>query len=288
MKSEINPESRIEYFDQSPFQVESSSIASSKHPEVNEDSVLISDGLYGVLDGLGGHSNGSEASSIAKETIQDVFKNEETPKTIDQAKELVELVLVEAHNEVLAKTIETHSDMSTTGAIVYILQAPNKSKTAIIGSVGDSRVYHFHSGRLDQVTLDDSSARNIYESEIIARRVQSALSNAKSYNDLDPSISYLFSKRNIVTQALGQREKHGTIHPRINTLNLESSDILLICTDGVSDNCTDKEIEQIISQSLDRGEVVNNLLEHAQKVSRENNFRSKMDDMTAISIEVKQ
>lgn len=69
-------------------------------------------------------------------------------------------------------------------------------------------------------------------------------------------------------------------------LDLKKDDQILFCSDGLSDNLTTKEMEEILIQKNPSIERANNLLETALQKSRAENFRSKPDDITLILAKV--
>lgn len=77
------------------------------------------------------------------------------------------------------------------------------------------------------------------------------------------------------------------------TYEVKNDDLVLVMSDGVSDNLTDRQIEQILETIMsdrrfqtDTNLVTRQLLLAAQKISRANELRSKMDDMSLITIKV--
>ena len=135
--------------------------------EVNEDSVgqLEKDGscCFVLADGLGGHGKAEVASSIAVETALKLFDEEGTTPAYPAEcfKKVQETVLAEQQRS------QELADMKTTMVLLRISQ-----KEVVWGHIGDSRLYHFQSGRLKSHTLDHSvpqmlvSAGEIREKDI--------------------------------------------------------------------------------------------------------------------------
>lgn len=242
------------------------SIEALSHPDHNEDSFFVNKeyGLIGVFDGVGGMRGGQLASKEAAKIIQSELLQQESP---EQAQKSIQSAIEMAHTKI--------QEGATTASVVKICKTENEAK-AIIGNVGDSRVYLFRNNELIQATLDDSEIRN-YGIEH-AKIMQKKLSNITDIDRADQETRAAFASRNVVTQALGASEQ---IFVRLSEVDLKKNDILLCSTDGLTDNLTDNEIQKIISQY--GADAVNKLIEAANKRrSDRHNPRHKDDDISAV------
>ena len=91
--------------------------------------------------------------------------------------------------------------------------------------------FNFHlNERIEQVTKDDSEVQKLIDAGEITE------SEAKNH-----------PRKNVITQAIGNKK---TIEPRFETYRLKDSefDCILLCSDGVSDKISDKEIHKIVNQ----------------------------------------
>ncbi|CEK12537.1 Stp1/IreP family PP2C-type Ser/Thr phosphatase [Chthonomonas calidirosea] len=217
--------------------------------EHNEDSFAVVDraALNGLLDcvllvadGMGGMGGGDVASRITAHTV---------PETIHQLlqtsphEELVSLLLQAfqaANQEVFtrrADRIEQRS-MGTTCVCALI-----RNGTLAIAHVGDSRAYLLRHGRLSLLTADHSA---VWE-EIQAGRMTREEAEANRY-------------RHVITRAIGiapDVEVDTSLH------SLEVGDVLLLCSDGLTTEVTEREIAQILVSSTDPQEACNRLIESA-------------------------
>src|SRR6185369_11856223 len=111
----------------------------------NEDALLvdIEAGLFVVADGMGGHNAGEVASDLAIGTIQQfIAGSDEDPSTrLEQA-----VRLANDHILTAAEGRQDYTGMGTTVAAVLALDGQ-----AVFTSVGDSRIYRWHSGELLQL-----------------------------------------------------------------------------------------------------------------------------------------
>jgi len=242
------------------------SVVNPLHPERNEDAVFQNGrDLAMVLDGMGGYKHGDKASQAARDFIKDNLAGEETD--VGVAKKHLENVIREA-----SKTVESDAEGGKTTAVVVKIVSTAEGKVAVIGSIGDSRAYLMHDGGLRQVTNDDS---------FIPKEIAPVLENAASAGDLSKEEMGYFKKRNVVSQSLG-----GNVW-RVNLFHeqIVAGDKLVLTSDGVNDNLTFYEIEEIVRKGVD---VADTLVERANVRSQEGHFRSKRDDISAVVVEVNQ
>jgi protein phosphatase len=92
-----------------------------------------------------------------------------------------------------------------------------------------------------------------------------------------------FNKRNGITQALGDPQ---LLVVHIDQISIGPGDRILLCTDGIHDNLTDREIEEIVRRGA-RTTTARALVEHAVQRSRQASstmMRAKPDDMSAVVV----
>ncbi len=272
------------------LEVSSGSIPSAEHLDHNDDTILINQyiDLYGVLDGMGGHKGGAEASRVADESIRQTYLTNvldvRRPLSVAEEKEVMKAAIGKAHLDVLAasKTKKELAGMGTTASVVRFMKGEAGTRKAIIGNVGDSRVYRFSGGRLEQITEDDDLSHDMIPDDDVRRRtVQAEVSNATSLASMSPDAQAVFKERNVITQALGGSRK---IEPHILTVNINSGDFLLITSDGIHDNLTENDIGAILQSAQSTGDAKDQLIGRARAVSEERSFRSKRDDMSCLVI----
>lgn len=106
----------------------------------------------------------------------------------------------------------------------------------------------------------------------------------KAGYDLGPQIAIKFF-RNRISNVLNEYPAN----PHILTLDVQEDDVFLVCSDGISDNETDREIKAIIEQPDSVEIIARNLTKTAnERASDENHSRAKKDDKTAIVVKVKK
>lgn len=269
------------------FEVFGASRASERHPERNEDAFFVSEKAAGVFDGMGGEKGGDLASRLAIEFCAEAAKNWPANASLDKTRKAMENIVLNAHQEVM-KAVEQNPDfgnMGATASLVKIWESPDGQKAAIIVNIGDSRVYIHHAedmaNRLEQVTLDDSKIREITEDEAEARLLQAELSRVTEASQLTDKERQIFGERNEITQCLGGRMKK--IKPQVYVRNIEPGEKIILTSDGIHDNLTDREIGEIIENTPASGDATNALIEAAANRSRDKeHLRHKPDDMSAV------
>jgi len=193
--------------------------------ESNQDSYLVNKdlGLYIVADGMGGHSGGEVASSIAVLTIEDVVTSPPIPDM--SSRDLLNFAYSEASRRIFDKAAKEKPEltgMGTTMVLVY------KSKTSFfIGNVGDSRCYLFRKPFLWQITEDHS---------LVNEQLRAGLLKEDQIKN--------FSAKNVITRSVGyERDVIVDILER----PLQKGDLFLLCSDGLSGLVPDEDIARILN-----------------------------------------
>jgi len=270
------------------FSIYGETASVENRPQRNEDAILINKekGAFGIFDGMGGHAAGDKASQEAKDYIAEILQklpNNLTPQLIQ--KEL-EKAFYGANNKLLQLAQENPdlTGMGTTASIVKILENTQGDKKAVIANIGDSRVYILRTNKqLEQITLDDNIVSHSVQDERQARIIQQKLNNVVDFNTLSAEEQEWFNKRNQISRALGISEK---IEPRTYIIQVHEEEKIVVASDGIHDNLTDKEIAQILCMTEDGKVAIENLINAAKKRSREQSIRAKSDDMSVIVFEI--
>lgn len=282
------------------FTFASHTVACERHPERNEDSIVTDErrGLAAVFDGVGGSAAGEVASRIAAHTTHEMWKHIlqkgqkghkvhsilENCNVIDLCAEL-EQIIHEADEKVRTdgKQRAGTDDLATTVAIAALCRnTDQKSYTLVYAHVGDSRIYLLpYGGSLKRLTNDDGLLAKLVENQVVDDVEALKIDQAMRADDLEEIELSYFRLRGGITQALG-----GPIQPDIHTnqVSISPGDRILLCTDGIHDNLTDAEIEEIL-RSEGRTTIARLLVERSIERSHQDRhitIRSKPDDMSAI------
>jgi PPM family protein phosphatase len=288
----------------------SENVASAMHPDRNEDSLIVDQqgDLAAVLDGVGGSTAGEIASQIAARVIQQGWKRilqrlqrerivqaaPEAYESIDLHSTLLTLIEV-AHKQIRAEgrqrlldQTEQRSeteDQATTIALAIFYRQPKERKYLMIYAwVGDSRIYLLRGeDPLTRLTRDDGWLTKLVDDQVLTEADAYRIDQATDPSLLSEAERATFEKRHGISQALGDPQPL-TIH--IDQRMIVPGDRIILCTDGIHDNLTDKEIETVARQATS-ATVAHLLVEQAIERSRQEEtimMRAKPDDMSAIVI----
>ncbi len=222
-------------------------------------------GLFVVADGLGGHAAGEVASQIVVDTIQRTLAATSDPEaewpleydpglSFDGNRLKTALLLAD---KAIADDILDHPERVTMGSTV-VAGLLNGSRLTL-AHVGDSRAYLLGPRAIRQLTRDHS-----WVAEQVAAGV------------LTPSEARVHPFRNVITQALGNG---GDLEVEVQDLQLEESERLLLCSDGLSGMVSDAQILDIVESAVNVEDAVGLLIDVARKNGGE-------DNITAILVEV--
>ena len=209
-------------------------------PEINDDTKL-----FIVADGMGGANAGGVASSMAIEYVKQLIleKFDEVKEDRILLQDLIKDAIVGANKYIYEKSLENeqYSGMGTTivVAIVY------KGKV-FIGHVGDSRIYRIRKHIIRQLTKDHSYVQILVQNGTITRE------EAENH-----------PQKNMLVKALGCEE---TVEPDVMVKGFLKGDILLMCTDGLTNMIKVNEIyEEVVNGKEDLVSTCNNLISHSKK-----------------------
>jgi protein phosphatase len=222
--------------------------------ETNEDSCnIIRDSrndIYAfiIADGMGGHNCGEIASGTAVEYISAYFEDHagDFLSAADRGAALKELVQ-DANSQVWEKSLESPE---TNGMGTTLTMAVVAGNTATVAHVGDSRLYLVREGRLQQVTNDHSYIEELVRKGTLTREEA----------DNHPG-------RNIITRAIGSSPE---LEVDIFSLTMLINDILVLCTDGLTNMVGEDEIGGT-AQSNDPEAACKQLIEAANRNGGEDN-----------------
>lgn len=228
-----------------------------KKREMNQDYIYTSEGQIGNLpnlcilaDGMGGHNAGDYASRYTVQTMVDVINK-------DSHKEPVEIIgnAMQAANQEIIETAKTDIDLEGMGTTVVAATVVNGEM--YVANVGDSRLYVI-GDRIKQITKDHS-----YVQEMVRR------------GELDERDARIHPDRNIITRAIGGGSP---LEVDFFEVELQESDRVLMCSDGLTDMIEDEEILRILKEKDTTAEGIECLIETA-------NENGGNDNITVIMIE---
>jgi serine/threonine protein phosphatase PrpC len=213
----------------------------------NEDNFMVSASAWGhaqnrvfqtdkgsllmVADGMGGTNAGEVASEIAVKSVENSIAQLGRLQNSDKSKEdFLIHALESAHNNILqhAQNHPESAGMGTTAILVWILD--NK---AHIAWCGDSRCYIYRKGISFRPRTDDHS---LVWKELVG----------DNYSPEKAETARLHQDSNIITQSLGDKEQPPK--PSSKTVELQTSDRIIVCSDGLNAMVSDRDILAIVSR----------------------------------------
>ena len=225
---------------------------------MNQDSYSVTNEenykLYILADGMGGYKGGEIASKVAVTAVEKYIKekfqtiSKEKTKILELIKDAIEFANTAIYEE--SRTDESLHDMGTTLEVCLIYK--NK---LYIGHVGDSRIYRIRKNVMRRITTDHSYVEKLVKDGEITRE--------EAYNH---------PKKNLLLKALGSE---GLIEPDVLYKALEKDDILVICSDGLTNMIKEERILEIIKEDEDKA---------AETLISEANAAGGLDNVTVILI----
>ncbi len=218
--------------------------------------------FFALADGMGGHRAGEVAAKEAIKALCDHFKQTVAIAgphlSLDEAYGLLQLSIEHANSTVyqLSQVDLELRGMGTTLCCIY-----GHPKGIIFAHVGDSRIYRLQNNSLEQVTKDHSLLRELVD-----------------LGQIDEKHAGDFLYKNIITKAVGTEN---LIEPTVHIGDIVDKDVFLMCTDGLSDMLTFKEMETILKENSD-------IETSAKKLVAKANEKGGYDNITIVIIKVNE
>ena len=179
-----------------------------------------------VCDGMGGARGGREASQSACNIIERCFQEQYTSKCLPGEEEtFLKKTLLSANRFVFQKAMQDESlaGMGTTAVCALV-----RSGRIFLCHAGDSRAYLYRDGKLTQLTHDHSYVQELVDCGTITEE------EAEHH-----------PQKNIITRALGVDYR---LEPEVTSVQLQAKDLLLLCSDGLTNMVPVEQMEQLLAQ----------------------------------------
>ena len=230
----------------------------------NEDAFALelSDGLFIVADGMGGHAAGEVAARITVETIGEFIsatrqKEEATwPFKYDHSLDFNSnrlAIAIEKANERVMAAVAAQPWLKGMGTTV--VAGLLNEKILSLAHVGDSRAYLYRDDRLQRLTDDHSWVHEQVAAGILTE------DEAKTH-----------PLKNVVTRALGGGS---TVAADLQELPFSAKDRFLFCSDGLTTMLSDEEIEEVVAKHEDPQDLCRALVDLA-------NEKGGVDNITVV------
>lgn len=199
----------------------------------NQDRYYISKDLsfFIIADGMGGHKGGECASTMATKIISTCIESSEINE--GKIEEILGVSIARA-NKLIYSAASNNDDlkeMGTTALVCYLFN--NKG---FFANVGDSRAYLINREKFQQITVDHSVVGELL------------LSGSISSEEAEKH-----PQKNMITRAVGTES---SVVVDVFTLDISKDDILLLCTDGITNMVSEDEIFNAVINGADAEKLV--------------------------------
>lgn len=200
--------------------------------------------LFIVADGMGGHKAGDLASRYTVEEFLSSVRQSKAENPIS----IIEEAVSKANLALMEKSKESidYEGMGTTLVVATFID-----KSLYIANVGDSRLYIINN-EIQQITRDHSLVEEMISLGEIDRK------NARTHE-----------KKNIITRAIGVDAE---VMADFFEVEYSKGDIIMMCTDGLSNMIDDSDIKAIVNDGNDLSEITNTLIDVANNNGGKDNI----------------
>lgn len=220
----------------------------------NQDSGYAGRFLFLVADGMGGHAGGDVASAIATTRIADADTDY---AAVEDAEFALQSALIAA-NSLLAETVFEHSELTGMGTTVSgIVRVRDQ---VALAHIGDSRIYRYRDGDLEQVTSDHTFVQRLVDSGRIT-----------------PEEAAVHPRRSVLMRVLGDVDAAPEIDTKI--LDTRPGDRWLLCSDGLSSYVGEDKIAAILA-------TVHTAQSAADRLVKESLDHGAPDNVTVVLVDV--
>ncbi len=208
-------------------------IIESQQFEIDYNGIILA-----VSDGMGGALAGEVASQMAVETVSQIFLEEDPEKTISPDSGDSSLIgrLYDATiyaNHLIHQHGRSDPQYNGMGATFTAIGITGQAVDFV--QVGDSRGYLIRNGQIEQLTKDQSLVQQLIDA-----------------GQIKPEEAETHQFKNVILQALGAQNE---IYPVASRLKPQQDDVILLCSDGLSNKISSSDMLNIISQHQVRLEM---------------------------------
>ena len=207
--------------------------------------------LFVVADGMGGHNAGEYASRFTVDKMVEVISQNRQQEPVAAMKE----ALTEANSQLLE---EAGADPSKSGMGTTVVAATVIGDLLHVANIGDSRLYVIDHEAIRQITRDHSLVEEMVR-----------------LGEMDKAAAKVHPDKNIITRAIGVTRE---LAVDFFEVELRPGDMILLCSDGLTNMVEDEEIKEIVLEQK-------NIVEKAEKLIKTANENGGKDNITVVLIE---
>lgn len=203
-----------------------------------------------VADGMGGHRAGDVASEMTTQHLKLLWENSTRIHTAEEAEQWLREAVVQVNQEIFQHSLH-HTECEGMGTTIVASICTNLFATVV--NIGDSRCYLRNESGFKQLTEDHSLVNELVRSGQISKE------DAEHH-----------PRKNVLLRALGTEE---LVEMDIKTIIFEEEDVLLLCSDGLSNKVSQEEMASILSDTnLSLEEKAEEFIKMANQYGGEDNI----------------
>lgn len=217
---------------------------------VNQDSFFVDEEegrFFIVADGMGGHAGGQEASKIATEEIK-TYLLQQWQSSLSS--EILLQEAIERANQSILEDQANHPERGDMGTTVVV--AIFREQQSWCAHVGDSRLYRLRNAQLEQIT-DDHTWVGL----------------ALKAGEISKEQAQLHPWRHVLSQCLGRKD---LFKISLQQLEVQAGDRLLLCSDGLTEEVSDDQIQTFLAHCKTCNEAAEELIAAAKKAGGSDNI----------------
>ncbi len=215
--------------------------------------------VLAVSDGMGGALAGEVASKMAVETVSERLLGEDPDESVSPEK-YNESLIAKLYDATVSANYIIHqqgrSDPQYSGMGATFTGIGITREAVDLIQVGDSRAYLIRNARIYQLTKDQSLVQQLIDA-----------------NQISEEEAETHALKNVILQALGAQNE---IYPVPARLHPQRDDIILLCSDGLSNKVSNENMQRIILDNIDRLDIA------GSELVKEANERGGEDNITLV------
>lgn len=217
----------------------------------NEDawSEMVEVSFFALADGMGGHKAGEIAAQLAVKSLCKFVEEAPQNPSVESVVEILREGFYKA-NELIFNLGSRDKKLQGMGTTLCCMML--SGSTLVHAHVGDSRVYRFREGRLEQLT-QDHSRRN----ELLLK------------GKLTEKEAFHYPYKNRITRAIGT---HLGVEVAIGTTPFLPEDLYFLCSDGLSDYVIPEEMVDVLKENIDISKMGEELIALAKQKGGHDNI----------------
>jgi len=223
--------------------------------KMNQDAYYVSENneeytLCILADGMGGYTGGEVASNLAAINAANYIKENFIHGKDYEKEELQDLIkkAIVYANQVVYEISKREQELEQMGTTMEICLIYNNR--AFIGHIGDSRIYRIRQNIMRKITIDHSYVQKLVKEGKITK---------------EEAVNH--PKKNMLMKALGCEPE---IEPDVTVKGFHEEDIILICSDGLTNMISEEEIYNIIKEDFEL--ATDKLIDRANELGGNDNI----------------